>query len=502
MATDQPKAAKRGNGSINVRARYNQMLLGDWTQLSQADLERIKRVLSQRLEDDEADPLTLEAVLLLCAILSTGRKLSELAKLEIRSVETRRENVLKTPPCLLRLDGSWGWWLPSGAPPRAHVQDKGDMVRAIESVWLPVTPLTREALERSVEFSELNKGRGRCVLFRYSEVQLRQAALSILDDDRPDQGRQRRSARTVEAAERWLFRELVNAPGGDPAVATLLTGREHSVANPMRHYGAKMIDPAVKLHRQAVAPFDSHSGGSPLTLIARYVGDPETPRDDVVGNMIEEMMSALRWRRHDLPFFHQAFTAYTVALLAFALGHRGKFRMPSVRAIDENGFADIIDKKTKGGVELRRTWVCSLARQQLEAYEDHLDTLQSKLPSEQALRLIRIREGAGISLALVKLTKSRKIVETDVNSVITSARQFGWRGSTNAGRHWLRGKMSGKCSSETLGAFFGHVQAGTDPWGPTSALDPLLYRADVSRVVDDVLIKAGWDLQRGWGSPS
>ena len=64
---------------------------------------------------------------------------------------------------------------------------------------------------------------------------------------------------------------------------------------------------------------------------------------------------------------------------------------------------------------------------------------------------------------------------------------YDWKLASNAGRHRLRNKLVGLCSTETLHAFFGHWQTGTHPWLTSSCLDPQVYRADLVRSLPRIL---------------
>ncbi|WP_457848462.1 hypothetical protein, partial [Staphylococcus aureus] len=91
----------------------------------------------------------------------------------------------------------------------------------------------------------------------------------------------------------------------------------------------------------------------------------------------------------------------------------------------------------------------------------------------------------GRSLPLFELTPEGGVRKLNT-SVASSEALKRWGLPKNAGRHWLRAKLVGRCSTESLHAFYGHGPVSDGSWDEMSALDPSAYRADLARVLDTV----------------
>jgi hypothetical protein len=190
-------------------------------------------------------------------------------------------------------------------------------------------------------------------------------------------------------------------------------------------------------------------------------------------------------------------TRYTVALLCFALGHRGLgYSLPGTNAVDRTtNFCKIHEKAIDDPSESRMVWVAPVALSQMRAYEEHLSGLQCHL-EEGAYSKLRGEVLTGqlpfFTFADGRTTKLsiQRVWATITEQLTTQTSNFKFY--ANSGRHWLRSELEGRCASETLHAFFGHSQSGTDPWSLGSCLDPLIYRADLEHRLSESLGEAGW----------
>jgi hypothetical protein len=184
----------------------------------------------------------------------------------------------------------------------------------------------------------------------------------------------------------------------------------------------------------------------------------------------------------------------TVALVSFAIGHRGLgTHLPSTAAIDPHtGFCRINEKYEADRSEFRMVWVDPTARKQISEYEHHLRVLERHGPTLD-FELIQqdVAEGR---LPIFELGSegARYCKIADVWTMLRERAPDLECMRLNSGRHWLRSNLDGKCSTETLHAMFGHWHIGTEPWSYGSCLDPLLYRADLERSIPACLEKVGW----------
>jgi hypothetical protein len=321
--------------------------------------------------------------------------------------------------------------------------------------------------------------------------------LAILSEDPVGQRKPRRSATTIEAAERWLFRALTHEPGAEPAAAALITSRDEPLARSSTYYGSLPMPRSIALHRRTVARVDPHSHPDFPAVFARLsIGDRWTPSDEAVRRLSGQLGRRLTDAAREILEVHEAMSWYTLALLAFALGLRGGGNVPGHHGIDaETGFAFIHDKYRARPEKMRLVWVCDIARKQLYEYELHLDRLAHEVGIDARRRLLEERASANGALPLVRLQNRFRLTRIGPEYLLDAPSDAVWPGRRNAGRHWLRAKMSGRCSAETVSAFFGHWQTGVEPWSATSALDPLRYRADLQRAFDGLMESVGWEVR-------
>lgn len=297
----------------------------------------------------------------------------------------------------------------------------------------------------------------------------------------------------MESAERWLLRCIVQSAGGDLSTASLITGRTQPVAKTMTHYGSISIDEATGRHSKAVRHFDTiRHVKRPSGLGAYSIGDPETPTDQAVIAFIESAREANR-RAEGLSAKHQAMMQYTCGLAAFALALRGAGTLPGIRAVDlKTGFLQVHDKDFERKDKVRLVWACKLLLSQLRSYHEHVGKVHDALGSRGQQKLKELMDCSTGSAPLFRVVGPNSVRRLELSQVLKSLKELRWPGRENAGRHWLRSKLTDRCSGETLSAFYGHWQSGVDPWGASSALDPMVYRADLKRVLDPILGDVGW----------
>jgi hypothetical protein len=139
-------AGGRGpSGWTNAVSRRNQMLPGDWTQLSEGDLRRISLVIEQHLSG-RATLATIEACFMVRALLTTGRSFEELYEVTAYKAPLKDFSHTDLPRGLIMRDGKWSWWLPAGAPKTASAQADHRMNPVSDNVWLPLSVKTRAVL--------------------------------------------------------------------------------------------------------------------------------------------------------------------------------------------------------------------------------------------------------------------------------------------------------------------------------------------------------------------
>jgi hypothetical protein len=351
-------------------------------------------------------------------------------------------------------------------------------------------------LRRSITGTPFNVSGAAQLLFSSGESLLNELPPLLAARHAVSPNRARRATTTPEAVTRWLPGELIGLPGGDPVVAGLISGFLQDSAVTPSHYGAVSHSAAVEQYRMAAASIDPVTRVTvPEQLLTAFIGDRLTPTDRAVSDMVRTLATALKDPTLDLAERHRAMTRYTLAFLAFAFAHRGTIEMPSLARIHAtSNFCWIVDKVLPGGRRVpRMVWVCASAREQLDSYEKHLGFVRSKVSRHAMMTIddLRLRHDREEAITLFDLADTGEVKEIALATGIRDVmRDFGF--PPNAGRHWLRAKLIGICSSETLYAFYGHGPIDDSSWDASSTLDPAIYRADLAAALDPVLAKVGW----------
>jgi integrase len=512
-ATKHPKFHAAESGAQNAQARRNQLLPLAWQFLTDTEIleitDAIERILSQ--ENSLVPIRRLEAALAASAIISTGRSLAELHQINL--VVAKPVAAVPEQPALLLID-SWCCWHLRSARPRgtpdtssicgekAHVRTEFVSLQASDHVSRSVQRLAerrQKPSQRLFKSSEESLDREIKHILRHrrcsTHILCSKSKTSLTRSCRPHP---RRTSCTVEALERWPTSAVLHRAGGDLGVAAAVTGADESTGRTVSYYCTVSAESARGFHREAIGTRIAREY-PPLKQIDRggeRTGGSWTPKDAAVDKLAEEIR--LRFSSAADPVEqHNAMTDFTVMLLCFALGLRGNStKLPTSSAIEhQTGFCILHDKDVADAEAARLSWVPPVARSQIKAYERHLRIVGSRVfPPQADAVLTRWRTNpAELPLFEFSAGSVRFLNLGEVLQRFSGTRSYEWKLPPNAGRHWLRNKLVGLCSTETLHAFFGHWQTGTHSWAKSSCLDPQAYRADLERSLPKVLAKVGWD---------
>lgn len=504
-------------GSINARARRHQLLPLTWNLLTNIDIQEIRDAVELIMsESNKGRPVRVpqvEAALATYAILNTGRPLWQLLPLPLVS-DVSLEEAYSRAPCLFDAGDKFLWILRSAAPRKApsveHIREEEAYKRS-EFIAVPAIPQIALMIRRLRDLRRVT-GRSRTRLFAASGEGLRRNIEHLLRHRRCATGilisksaklgttkgcrtHPRRASCTVEALERWLTAAISHEPGGDIGLAAAVTDSQIPISRSVSHYCNISGAHARTIARKITQPFfDASWVPEPaIPFRSERTGGSFDPKDEVVRNLAAAIAADFETCADDPVARHAAITNYTVALVCFATGHRGKTSLlPSSRAIDDaDGFCVIHDKDRRRSAEARLSWVAPVARQQISAYERHLDELRSHLSEQDFGDLWKFQSRAPDVLPLFNLTEGG-MTWLSPEDTWRRLSKYNWYLPPNAPRHWLRIRLVGHCSTETLHAFFGHWQVGTHPWWRTSCLDPVTYVTDLERAIPTVLEQAGW----------
>lgn len=461
-------------GRSRAYARRNQMLTYGGDTLTPGQVTRLFKYLDKVAESKRA---TIGDVFL-SAILTTGRPLCELADI------LSRATVLNglAPPKLPTLDmgNQWIWWLEPGRPSsKQKFDDENQSYQQAELLPIFCSDRTRELIEQvfyKVKSAPFHFDNNPGMLAKKVKGACRAAEVSV-------------SLKNIEA---WLFHKIVRGHHGDSAIAAIITGRAPPIVQSVLHYTQSSTSAISTSLTAALCDFDQFSK-QPMIQSKASFGSRYAPKQQDVRALTDCLIKKLMVRPRSInkvERFHNDFTVYTSLMHFFATGGRpaGKF-IPSSNRIDpETGFTIVNDKKVNDDFSTRLVWVPPVYRYQIEHYERHLEHLANKLPD---LHLLPEK-----TVEPFLLCKGKR-VPLDNQKLLTELRILGWRFPLNAGRHYLRSELVSNIENEALHAFLGHWHRGIEPWSKEAALDPLLYRTQLSGVLPDLLSKAGFLPMRG-----
>lgn len=477
-------------------ARRNQLLPWSWDHLTPIDLAEIRDLLWDL--PSSADHIDQEAAFAIATMLTTGRKLSVLLKLRAYDTEQDMKDA-NASVGLIRNGGSPVWCLNAGSPgsqqSRRPREGRLERYKGEVAVYFQF-PLALIAARR---FSKLraSKPGSSSRLIRSEEAALRSAIKRLLEERRAGPISPRESSRTVPCLERFLTVAITHQSRGDIGAAARFTDSDEVMSRTVIHYGVTHLRSTIGRAQDATSILNRWQNFDNQNASRDHIGSARAPSWANVQVLINCLKAKLR-SEHATPHErHSALTRYTVALLCFALGHRGLgYSLPGSAAVDRTtNFCKIHEKAVDDPSETRMVWVAPVALRQMRAYEEHLSGLNCQLEEgtfwklrEQVLAgqlpFFTFADGRTTNLSIQGVWAS--IIEQ--LPAQTSKSKF----YANSGRHWLRSELEGRCASETLHAFFGHSQSGTDPWSLGSCLDPLIYRADLEHRLTELLEKAGW----------
>ncbi|MGA1853845.1 MULTISPECIES: hypothetical protein [Sphingobium] len=511
-----PKGRKRplSSGFRNRRIRDFQTLPYSWDRLTAVDVDHLKGIVCARLQEN-IGLFELELCLLIWASLTTGRSYKTLLPLSFHTA-SNESNWVATSPALVRNGENWAWWLDLRDRADPKPTEAGTLTLS-ERIYLPVTDLTVTIIDRCLAQRKCAPDRFAQPLFTHWEVGrygrqvagepdeqdlLVETMMHWLERHDPQTGRKARdAAATTASLTRWLPATMNEAAGGDMVLTAAITGIIPSMAEASSAYGALSQDRLARHYRSSINGIDTLPPVTlPATVAATHIGGRFTPTDETVGDLVRSLAEGLEAAPRPIEMLHQAMTRYSVGLLAFALAHRGiTGSLPASKDVDDNTrFYSLTDKNVRGTETQRLVWLCDTAMEQLRLYDEHVKCLEDMLPEETARQVGQIREQRDLPLFRLKRHRSksfdRELLTAEpikVTNAIGQAMAVQHL-RKNAGRHWLRTKLVGQCSTETIHAFYGHGPLDSGSWDMFSALDPAVYRADLARTLDPVLQAAGW----------
>jgi hypothetical protein len=465
-----------------VFARQVQSLGYGWNHLSPGDVGRILKLLTDaaKYPPTPANVERFETAFALAACLFTGRRLRQLVPLTFTCVsEWPLDSGI--PPGLIRCSDSYGWYIPAGRPGKPK---EGSFHEDDVCIWLPTPPLVEKLA--TVTFTArgiLNEPTA--PLFFHSLEHLQRSCGDALRGTDA-----RRAGATLEALERWLFHAIRLSAGGDAGLAQLVTTRSEITSRTQSYYSSCTQGQLEDLWWAAVKRIvDGTLCRAPhCSLAERRFGSRHFPSDTIMVDLRVQLQRQVSTAR-SLSEKHNAITLYTFALCSLALALRPTDRpVLKCAGIDSGtGLVAIDDDRNRDPFMVRLSWAAPVVATQLQLYVDHLNVLAThRRDVADALK------GDAPFIPMFLLNDERLEPCTLYDLMSRTSKLVLPALKENFARHYMKGKLVGLCATETVQAFMGHWNRGTEPFGVRSGLDPLLYRADLMRTLPGILDDLGW----------
>lgn len=323
-----------------------------------------------------------------------------------------------------------------------------------------------------------------------------------------------RSRLTLRRVEVLLGRLIEQVPGGDAAVAQLLTAQDRGLGGTQLYYSCLSADHLRAVHGSACEALAQRAELPPDTPpdehhAAHWLGSGRCPTSAAVSALVVSLKTALR--SHPSPTapleqiadFHNTFLTYSIMLIACSIGARG-LRSTLIRPdqVDERTGLVLVDDKDAGDSYGQRTcWLPPVTVRQVAALDRHLRSMERWLAPrhpQSAHRLWLGREGEAYFHHLVAPTGRE--LEMSSARLEEQLHQHGWDLPLNAPRHYLRSQLlSDGCPARIIDAVMGHRERGLEPHGRHATLPGTKLIAVLSKHLLSILERDGWSVVEGLG---
>ncbi|CAM3796426.1 hypothetical protein VRRI112168_00730 [Vreelandella rituensis] len=519
--SDQPIKAAKGDSSLQAvfRARSQQTFLdkaaqllpGRWEQLSSFDLCQLMQQLSQHPKAAQRRQLGCVIGLL----LMTGRSLESVLNAQIVKRHKWIPNAITDQSIYVRHGDQF--WVSGIYRPENSRQLTGEwphhMRKTQKHMALPIVPFCWQLMgNHAHHIAQKVKKRSVSLFANDDRAQLESELKSLLTETNRKTG----SRLTAHRLSTHLFNTL-NQGDADLTAACLITARVPSFgqqaslyyyAPSAEHLTQRYIHAMETIKQQWLGTFKPTTT-DPFALSQppspnnqdhdgrpRHVGSQLVPKtayvERLVSNMLQHIKRADKTRSlpHALLDFHNAYTAYTIAMLMFCTGYRS-IRDPLPRwdhiSLSRRMIA-IADKTDDRQSHARFLPLPDIMVTQLQYYLRHRDGVTGRL------QLFLQEEWETPFMFLDHHGHPKQVTPKRLQD------QLNWPGSPplNINRHYLHTQLKeSSCCSELVDAFMGHWDAGQEPWANYSTFCPREYCNHITPVIAHLMQQQGWKALQG-----
>jgi hypothetical protein len=490
----------------NRRSMINQFCSMAWNQANLFDVKILFEFLEGRklLGNVDYQPLTREDVIVILGLMFfTCNSMERILSLPVY------------PGCNPRPDSGEGVYLQNGHPVQVRLKSSGPdlsgprefqgAIAASQYSTIRLPPFFTRCLEQIS--NPLLTGQERYFLIKSidpTDEISRNSALSALRNALGELNSSSGARLSLGRISSYLLFRVADSEKSDLPGAMLYFGRNEKFARTRVHYTLADTRQLSAAYRNCINTLLSKIRVPGLFDAADsvggkdYLGTPFCPKVETVQKLAEDLRAKLNDKSLTMVQRHNYFALYTSMLISYGTGYRA-IHDPSFREVEidpKRGLGVIADKGT-ANYRTRYVYLAPVVLEQIRFYRKHMQTLYNHLGviNPSLFDLVKTNDCAGLPLNLFLLAgdfeplellsprKAREILKDEFKYTI----------ALNAGRHYLKYHLiKAGCSPELVEAQLGHWEAGQEPWGPYSNLDPLDFVQQLAVYIPGILMDSGW----------
>lgn len=513
MQSNQFVASKKGDSSFQAAYRAHsqqqhqdkaaQLLPGRWEQLSDYDAYH----LAHQLYDHPSIDKKLSCLVGL--MLATGRDLETvLGAHVVRGLKQVPKKIDHQDLYVTRTADEWyaGILRPESAR-KINSQWQGAMRPTLDKLPLPISTACQALIAPHARHASINVKKRSQPLFKEStHQQLSDSFSQLLSTVNRKAG-----ARLTEKRLSLHLFNMLNMGEADLAATCLITARmptsgqqsslyyyAPAVANLTQQYTAAMqrIEQPLSIALDTDTRTENAQPAIEPAVLTGYIGSQMVPTAHYVNELVAHLLQQQREVKkqpclsQQLTEFHNAYTAYTIAMLMFCTGYRSiRDPLPKLAHISlSRGVIVIADKTNDHQSNARFLPLPPLMIEQFRAYLKHRHAITIRLDVFLGL------DWETPFLFLSTYGKPQQATPARLENHL----QWPQSPPLNINRHYLHTQLKEcGCSAEIVDALMGHWNTGQEPWAKYSTFCPREYRQRITSRVEDMMRKQGWAVIEG-----
>jgi hypothetical protein len=303
---------------------------------------------------------------------------------------------------------------------------------------------------------------------------------------------------TLERISYSFFQRIVDLTAGDLVAASLITGKDITIARDDRFYATPSIASLRHTYKKAVQSIRNDLNALKCSLPNSQVSESDTegssvgsticPTVENVKNAVLKIRSqvtspppeSLSGKRFDAWINqHNSFTLYTLMMVGWVVGFRAisdPFVYPD--ELDwQSGLTAFQDKGPQDRTKSRLTRIPGIALAQIEAYSKYQNECAVFLPDELNGQLCFIENtGRGVLFRLITPSAIEEFLEKHLPLPANASRHFGRT-------EWVERNYPPQYASVWLSHFF----RGEEPWGKYSTFRFADYCSFMNKELPEIL---------------